>query len=276
MLVVLAIAAATVAVAAVAVSLRLARSRRQLQRALDDTRAERDAMAEQVEQARAALDAHAADLRAVSEARDLVVADWEAMARTTRVLHRHLDDEQRAREAAEQALVELRAELAGRRNHGADEADGRWMLLLAHIARRWAAVVGVPPGSRTITLGAPATQFAEALAREVERIREEMGVAVELAVDTPAEPADPLASLLAVIDLLEALAHGSERVSVGVGRTVELCGAGWSGSEEDLAAARARAASAGVAVGEAAVHGDRVQLIVAVADTAEAEPGAAR
>lgn len=160
----------------------------------------------------------------------------------------------------------------GRRDHAGD-ADGRWMLLLAHIARRWAAVVGAPPEDREVTLGAVPVQFAEGLAREVERVREEVGVSVELAGAEPAEPADPVASLLAVIDVLGVLATGSERVVVDAGESVDLRGEGWSGSPEELTAVRARATAAGVAVGEIEVDEGTAHVSVGLTDP-HTEPAA--
>lgn len=166
-----------------------------------------------------------------------------------------------------------RPEPTARRQDHAGDADGRWMLLLAHIARRWAAVVGAPPEDREVTLGAVPAQFAEGLAREVERVREEVGVSVELAGAEPAEPADPVASLLAVIDVLGVLAAGSERIVVDAGETVDLRGEGWSGSPDELAAVQARAAAAGVAIGEIEVDEETAHVSVGLTDP-HTEPAA--
>src|SRR4030095_16525554 len=52
-------------------------------------------------------------------------------------------------------------------------AAGLWQLLLAHIAGRWAAMVGVPPEGRGVVAGPAADQLAQALGREAERLRGE-------------------------------------------------------------------------------------------------------
>ena len=63
-----------------------------------------------------------------------------------------------------------------------DDGEGLWSLLLAHVTRRWAAVVGVPPDSRALRASTPDDQLVEALGREIERLREEVGVDVEMSV----------------------------------------------------------------------------------------------
>lgn len=254
----------------------LVRDRARLQRSVREVRNERDDLATRLARSEAALATHAADLETIARARDVVVADWESTISEHRTLTEQLEDERRARAEAEAEADDLRARLeqagahptddASRRDHGGGDADGRWMLLLAHIARRWAAVVGAPPDAGEVTLGAVSVQFAEGLAREVERVREEVGVSVELAVADPVEPADPVASLLAAIDVLGVLAAGSERVVVDAGDRVELRGEGWTGPDEDLVAARARAAAAGLAVDEIDVSDETARLAVALTD----------
>jgi len=163
---------------------------------------------------------------------------------------------------------ELAARLDAAGEDGVD--DGLWHLLLAHIARRWAAVAGVPPEGRAVSPGPPADQLAQALARETERLREEVGVDVELIASTAVEPsgllgerpADRLPVLLAAVELLGVLAASSQRVTVDVGESLVLVGEGWLDPSGELEAVRARALAAGVAVGALDVAGERVQVIV--------------
>jgi hypothetical protein len=164
---------------------------------------------------------------------------------------------------------ELAARLDAAGGDGVDD-DGLWHLLLAHIARRWAAVAGVPPEGRAVSPGPPADQLAQALARETERLREEVGVDVELIASTAVEPAgllgdrpaDRLPVLLAAVELLGVLAASSQRVTVDVGEALVLVGEGWLDPSGELEAVRARALAAGVAVGALEVAGERVQVIV--------------
>lgn len=65
------------------------------------------------------------------------------------------------------------------------EPDGCWALLLADIERRWAAVVGAPTEARGVHLGAVADQLSEALGRETDRLREEVGVDISLTAEQP-------------------------------------------------------------------------------------------
>jgi hypothetical protein len=268
------IALLVVTAVAVAACALLVRDRSQLQGSRAEIRRERDELATRLTRTEAALATHASDLQALTEARDVVVADWAATTSEHRRLTAQLDEERRARAGAEASADHLRAQLeqagarppdeAGGRDGG--DADGRWMLLLAHIARRWAAVVGAPPDAREVALGAVSDQFAEGLSREVERVREEVGVSVELAAADPVEPADPVTSLLAAIDVLGVLAAGSERVIVDTRDQVELRGEGWTGPDDELVAARARSTAAGVAVGEVEISEGTARLVVALGD----------
>ncbi|HET6954885.1 MAG TPA: hypothetical protein VFI47_31275, partial [Acidimicrobiales bacterium] len=113
-----------------------------------------------------------ARLAALSAERDELAGSKEWLTTTNARLVTEAD---RQRERAD----ELAAQLAVAPDEGTGD-DGLWHLLLAHIARRWAAVAGVPPEGRGVTPGPPADQLAQALARETERLREEVGVDVEL------------------------------------------------------------------------------------------------
>lgn len=178
------------------------------------------------------------------------------------------DDADRQRERADELAVLLDTTTADATTADAatevpGHAAGVWHLLLAHVTRRWAAVVGAPPGSRDMVDGGTAEQLAQAIAREVERLREEVGVDVELTVADPVEPGDGVLFLLSTIELLGALASSAERVSVDLDGRLVLVGEGWSDLGGELATARDRAVAAGARVSTVDAGGDRVRLEVA-------------
>lgn len=228
-----------IAVAALAAALVLLKSRGDLRRQLT---AERDELQNRVESLTAANARTAEDADRQRQRADELAVLLEAA--TTDPAHRPV------------------AGAAG--DGGAAEPDdgGLWDLLLAHVARRWAAVVGVPPGNRDMVEGAAADQLAQALGREVERLREEVGVDVELTVAGPVEPQDRVPFLLAAIELLGALASSAERVSVDLDHRLVLVGEGWTDLAGELDAARARAVAAGARVTAVEVEPDRVRLEV--------------
>ena len=205
-----------------------------------------------------------------------ITAERDAAAQSARALTAenaraaHELREARARSGELSLLLEAATTGAGTREDAADE--GLWRLLLAHVSRRWAAVVGVPPDSRALRTAAPDDQLVEALARETERLREEVGVDVELAVTAAATgagadsadagSAERVALLVAVLELLGALASTAERVTVEVGDTLVLTGAGWVDPYRELAAAHETAAAAGVALGTVETGDELVRLVV--------------
>src|SRR4029450_13698676 len=83
-------------------------------------------------------------------------------------------DADRQRERADELATRLDAASAG------TGAEGLWQLLLGHLTRGWGAMGGGPSEGRTVTSGPGGAQLAEALSREVERLREEVGVDVDL------------------------------------------------------------------------------------------------
>ena len=120
-----------------------------------------------------------------------------------------------------------------------------WAILLATQARRWAAAVGVPPEGRGVRSGTVSEQLAEALGRESERLREEVGVDVEVGIGGSVEPADPVTFLLAATDVLGVLAAVCERVTVELDHALVLTGEGWSGPTDELDLARRRGSGGG-------------------------------
>jgi hypothetical protein len=128
-----------------------------------------------------------------------------------------------------------------------------WAILLAILARRWAGVVGAPPDDRGVRSGTVSEQLEEALGREAERLREEVGVDVEVNTGGVVEPRDPVTFLLAATDVLGVLAAVCERVTIALDEAVVLKGEGWWGPTDELDLARQRVVASGVAADDLAV-----------------------
>jgi hypothetical protein len=235
------------ALGALAAALVLLTSRSALQRQLTSARAEAGRLGDELDRTTAARD----ELRAeVERLTATSAAATEGAAR------------QRAR--ADELSVLLEAATA---ESSTSDDDGLWNLLLAHVTRRWAAVVGVPPDGRTVLGGGPAEQLAQALARETERLREEVGVDVELNAppstpDGDAGSAGRVAVLVAALELLGVLATSAQRVTVDIGDELVLTGDGWVDPYGELAVAYERVAAAGVALDPLDVGDERVRLVV--------------
>jgi hypothetical protein len=136
----------------------------------------------------------------------------------------------------------------------------------------------VPPEGRTVTSGPGGAQLAEALSREVERLREEVGVDVDLvaAADGPRlgdDPADRVPVLLAAVEMLGVLAASCQQVTVELGETLVLVGEGRLDPGDELAAVRDRVAAAGVAVGPLKVDAEDERVEVAVHPAAVSSGG---
>jgi hypothetical protein len=202
-----------------------------------------------------------------------VVAERDAATQSARALHadnaRAADELQRARARSDELSLLLEAATTGA-GTGHDVAEeGLWHLLLAHVTRRWAAVVGVPPDRRALRATTPDDQFVEALARETERLREEVGVEVELTAAAPATAGgtgttgvEGVAVLVAALELLGALATTAQRVTVDVGDTLVLAGDGWVDPYREVATAYQRAAGAGIALGPIEEADEQVRIVV--------------
>jgi hypothetical protein len=135
-----------------------------------------------------------------------------------------------------------------------------WPILLATLARRWAAAVGAPPDTRGVRTGTVSEQLIEALGRESERLREEVGVDVEVHAGGSVEPTDPVTFLLAATDVLGVLAAVCERVVMHLDDGLVLTGEGWSGPADELELARARAAASGMTADTLSVDGESVTV----------------
>jgi hypothetical protein len=210
----------------------------------------------------------ASRLAAVTAERDELAGSKEWLTASNARLQADAD---RQRERADDLTARLAVAI------GTDD-DGLWQLLLAHLTRRWAAMVGVPPEGRTVVAGSGGAQLAEALSREVERLREEVGVDVDLvaASDGPRlgdDPADRVPVLLAAVELLGVLAASCQEVSVQLGDSLVLVGEGRLDPGDELAAVRDRVAAAGVSVGPLVV-GDEDDERVEVAVHPSAVPSA--
>jgi hypothetical protein len=211
-----------------------------------------------------------------SSAMAAVIAERDAATQSARALRaenaRAADELQAARARSGELSLLLEAATTGAGTGPDPDDEGLWHLLLAHVTRRWAAVVGVPPDRRALRAGTPDDQFVEALARETERLREEVGVEVELTAATrPAPPSagggettgvERVAVLVAALELLGALATTAQRVTVEVGDTLVLAGDGWLDPYREVAAACERAAGAGIVLGPVAEGDEQVRIVV--------------
>lgn len=151
--------------------------------------------------------------------------------------------------------------------------EGCWALLLADLARRWPAPVGATPGASgtdpaAVVTGTMPEQLAEAISRELERLREDVGVDAEVSVSGTIAPTDPVVFLLATLDLLGALTASCQGVVVKLENQLDLVGEGWEGQRDDLDSARSRALTAGAVVSPFEIDDDqvRVSLIPSPAD----------
>jgi hypothetical protein len=151
-----------------------------------------------------------------------------------------------------------------------DVPGATWAILLAILARRWAGVVGAPPDDRGVRSGTVSEQLEEALGREGERLREEVGVDVEVRTAGAVEPRDPVTFLLAATDVLGVLAAVCERVTIELDGSVVLTGEGWWGPTDELDLARRRAVASGVAADDLAVDEEDESVTVTLRPRATA------
>jgi hypothetical protein len=240
-----------IAVAALAAALLLLRSRNGLRRQLTSAQAETGRVAD--------------GLAAATRERDEL---HDEVARLTAEHAEATGEAERQAARADELAVLLDAATTVTPSSPGDAEAGLWHLLLTHVTRRWAAVVGVPPGGRAIAEGAWADQLAQALARETERLREEVGVDVELKAPPPAtggtagDADGRVAVLVASLELLGSLASSAQRVTVEVGDSLVLTGDGWVDPSNELATVYDRAIAAGVALDPLEAADERVRLVL--------------
>lgn len=117
--------------------------------------------------------------------------------------------------------------------HPADRNDHTgWRLLLARVERQWAEVVNATDDERGVLDGAQSEQLAQAVQRDLERLREEVGVEATLAPAEPVDLIDPLTTLLAVGEAAALLAHHSEQVVVELRHPTVVSAQGWAGDDD--------------------------------------------
>lgn len=126
-----------------------------------------------------------------------------------------------------------------------------WDLLLARVERQWAESVGAQPDERGVVDGDPAAQLAQAVRRELERLREEVGVDAEVVIES-LDPVDGPATFLAIGEVAARLAAHAEVVRVELGTPVVVLGDGWDGDDAGLAA-----------LGAVERDGERVRVVLA-------------
>lgn len=231
---------------------------------------EQEALAGQRQQLAADRDELEADRKELAGQRNEVDAASNEVATGRRDLEtaRHeVEDERRSVDARQQRLARHGDAGAPDRPHhdqsGAGDA-GRWALLIAGIEREWAAAVGATPSERG-TPGSVDDQFAQALGRELERLREVVGLHTEAAVAGSLGELDPVDVLLVATEVLAVLAPHVEHLGVELGEgVVMVVGGGWTGDGDRLAHLGPAAAATRVAcVVEAA--GDNVRITLAPA-----------
>jgi hypothetical protein len=130
--------------------------------------------------------------------------------------------------------------------------------------------VGAPPEARGVRSGTVSEQLEEALDREAERLREEVGVDVEMHTSGSVEPDDPVTFLLAATDVLGVLAAVCERVMIELDQGLVLTGVGWSGPIDELDLARSRAVASGVPADDLVVDDEDESVTVTLRPRATA------
>ncbi|CAA9261724.1 MAG: hypothetical protein AVDCRST_MAG20-2697 [uncultured Acidimicrobiales bacterium] len=159
----------------------------------------------------------AAEQRA-AEGEDAVRRGEEARAALLRRL-----DELQARAAASPTGPPVQA-FAGDTSAA---VDASWRLLLARVERQWASSVGAGPDERGVVGSPPDEQLHQAVARELERLREEVGLHTEVTRTGAMDGVHPMLVLLAAGELAALVAPYSERVAVELGDRLVVVGEGW-------------------------------------------------
>lgn len=218
------------------------RQRGELEHGLRNAEAERLRLEEAAAaQARvtAATSARIADLEAASAAS--AAARDDAAARVTA-----LEAELEARRARDRGVSKPAADLdAGSVDRRVERnGDLSWRLLLARVERQWADVVNAGPDERGVIDTSQGEQLAQAIARDLERLREEVGVQTTLAPTQPIGDDDPLTTLLAVGEAVALLAYHSEHVGVDLGIPAVVSGEDWTGDDDALGQLERLAATA--------------------------------
>jgi hypothetical protein len=184
--------------------------------------------------------AAAEDGRADEEAATLVADDGRADKEATRLVARDGRAWGRGPHAPEEAGVG-----AGGQNNN----EACWRLLLSRVERQWAVAVGARPEERGVARASRGDQLAEAVRRELERLREEVGISAEVVVEVTGDVGDidTVAGLLAVGEALTAVAPVSERVFVELGPQLAVTGEDCAANPQQIEQLVAMVADAGLA-----------------------------
>ena len=249
----------------------------ELERCAEDrieAQAELQAARASLEQAEAA--AAAETVRAQELEADLRSAEQAATERADAL--RHADE---ARAVLEQHLAEARSTVspappaqavvpaADPVSVGPGVAEPSWRLLLARVERQWANAVGARGDERGVSAGPTEEQLQQAVGRDLERLREEVGLHTEVTRTGAMEGVHPLLVLLAAGELAAVAASQSERVAVELGPRLVVVADGWSGDASAGDALRATVAQTGMA-GEVDLGADTVRIVVGATEEVEA------
>ena len=180
-----------------------------------------------------------------------------------------------ARSRADEARIAAE-ELAARGAEALDAAaavEACWRLLLARVERQWAQAVGAGMEERGVAPAPADEQLHQAVVRELERLREEVGLdtAVHRTGPGPTE-GHPLLLLLLLGELVALAAPHSERVVVALGPVTGVTGEGWDADPAAADGLRAALAVAGLG-GEVVANGTDVH--VRLGPSAPPPPGTA-
>ena len=163
--------------------------------------------------------------------------------------------------ALERQLAALPASATPPPPSGPELVDRCWRLVLARIERQWANAVGAGADERGVVRGTSDEQLHEAVARELERLREEVGLDTAV-TRTGAMDVHPLLVLLAAGELAALTAPHSERVAVELGDRLLVVGEGWSADPASDDRLRATLADTGLA-GDVVADGGDVRIVLA-------------
>jgi hypothetical protein len=219
---------------------------------------------------------------AAVQVRDLTAERDAANGRLTDLTVERDDLRARLDQAKAAAAVASPAEPTSAGSTGMSPVDQAcWELLLADLTRRWPVAVTVRVASAGAGSGSDdegdggaggaggaglvPDQLAEAFVRELERLREEVGVDAEITVVDTFAPAKPVVFLLAALDLLGALTSTCQRVVVKLDDQLDMVGQDWEGRRDELDVARGRALAAGAAVGPLEIDGEQVHVTLSPA-----------
>jgi hypothetical protein len=198
--------------------------------------------------------AAAEDGRADEEAATLVAGDGRADKEATRLVARDGRAWGRGPHAPEEPGV---GAPGGQDNTvpgvgapgGQNNNEACWRLLLSRVERQWAVAVGARPEERGVARASRGDQLAEAVRRELERLREEVGISAEVVVEVTGDVGDidTVAGLLAVGEALTAVAPVSERVFVELGPQLAVTGEDCAANPQQIEQLVAMVADAGLA-----------------------------